>query len=481
MMLENRTLYSFLQSIAAAAPDKLLIKDEDSAYTARELFSAVNSTASVLSVRGVHKGENILVGARRCTESVIAMLAVRCIGAVAVLTDPHSEPERFVGECSVSIPYHGVIVRPTPGCLVFRRGAESFSIITDKNSESLSLVPEGDGCLPGFIIFTSGSTGKNKAVVLSDMNLIANLIDSYPLGDYRSDDIALGAIPFEHVFGLVLLAGTVVHGYSMFIPTGTDVHSLLQTISREKITRMNGVPSLYLALAQNCRGYCIDSLRTGFIGGAPCTEEQFTYMETTLNMTLVPVYGMSECIGISCGSFLEPRQCRIGNVGRIYSMNTVRILLDDGSEAESCRDGEICVNSPARMLGYYSEPMPADALLHTGDIGHIDENGYLVLSGRKKDIIIRNGKNISPRRIETALLSLPGVSGAVVVGLPDEKVGELPYAMVCGIVDPAQLKTLLPKNELPAAIMCVEMLPMTASGKPDKVRIREVLAAWRNG
>ena len=162
-------------------------------------------------------------------------------------------------------------------------------------------------------------------------------------------------------------------------------------------------------------------------------------------------------------------------------MNTGVILSEDGKEMPVGRIGEICVRGPSRMWGYWGQKMPSDELLHTGDLGYLTADGVLHLTGRKKELIIRNGRNISPLKIENAILSLPGVQQAAVVGLADEQAGELPYAMVCGIVDPAQLKPLLQKNELPVGIMCVDSMPMTASGKPDKLQIREVLKAWRNG
>jgi len=331
------------------------------------------------------------------------------------------------------------------------------------------------------VIFTSGSTGKSKAVVLSENNLISNLLDSRPLGAYFENDRALGALPLEHVFGLVLLAGCAVLGYSLFFPERTDIPALLSCIEREKITRMNGVPSLYLALSEQCGAYDLSSLRAGFIGGGPVTAEQFARIERSLGMTLIPVYGMSECVGISCASWRDGQAERASGVGRVYPMNEVKFLLPDGGEAAPGQEGEICVRGPMRMLGYSGSPLPEDAFFPTGDLGFLDEKGVLHLSGRKKELIIRNGNNLSPRRIEDALLRLPGVSAAAVVGLPDERQGEAPYAMVSGEVDESALQALLHKNEWPAGILSVDALPLTASGKADKTKIREVLARWRNG
>ena len=144
-------------------------------------------------------------------------------------------------------------------------------------------------------------------------------------------------------------------------------------------------------------------------------------------------------------------------------------------------EGEICVTGPARMLGYYGQMMPRDELLHTGDMGYVDADGYLYVTGRKKNIIIRNGNNLSPRRIEEALLALPGIREAVVVGLQDEQQGEVPVAMLVADSEAAAPEPKLNKNELPVCYHYVDAIPLTASGKPDLLRIREVLTRCRNG
>lgn len=482
MGTDYRSFSQYLRGLSVQYPDKPFLGDCSGWFTTDEVYKKIHSLSLQLIACGVRQGDNIALRTERNADTLLLLFALRNIGAITLLADPHYEPEHFIGECSDSIPFHGTVCRQSRGCFLLRRGTEIYSLLTDKETnDTEATLPEVDGNGPAFIIFTSGTTGKNKAVVLSDFNLINNLRFSQPGGDYRSDDIALGAIPFDHVFGLALVTGMLVHGYSMYIPENTDPDSLLKAITREKITRMNGVPSLYFAMAErspNCRP---TTLRVGFIGGAPAGETQFSFIEESLGITLVPVYGMSECIGISLGDYREPRSLRATTVGKPYICNMVRILSDTGLEVLPGQEGEICVNGPFKMLGYRFRPLLSDEFLHTGDLGYMNSDGYLVISGRKKDLIIRNGKNISPKKIEDALLSIPGVRTASVVGLPDEKAGEVPYAMVVGIVDPSELKSLLPKNELPVAIMCVESLPMTSSGKPDKQKIREVLNAWKNG
>lgn len=472
------TLFSYLRTIAQRHPEKRLLGDEAGWMTASEVFRAVEGFGKTFTAAGLRRDDLAVLRAPRGLQTALLLFGLRAAGVTAVLTDPRQEIDEALSECDARI---------TPRARIELRSCEAISLQLDGKAVSLPAagspevsLPETDAKDPAFVIFTSGSTGAGKAVVISEYGLIVNLLDTRPLGYYSTEDIALGALPLHHVFGLVLLAGTAVLEYAEFFPEKTDVPSLLACIEREGITRMNGVPSLYLAMADRREGYDLRSLRCGLIAGGPVTVEQFVRIERELEMTLISVYGMSECVGITCSSYRDPQAVRAAGVGPAYPLNTIRLVDPDGREVPQGEVGEVCVRSPMRMLGYYGEPLPEDAFFATGDLGRLDETGVLHLSGRKKDIIIRNGNNLSPRRIEEALLRLPEVRAAVVVGLPDERQGELPCAMIVGEADPEALTPLLHKNELPVGILAVEALPMTASGKPDKQKIREVLLAWRN-
>lgn len=478
MLIPEKTLCAYLYERACREPDKRLLGDGSGWMTARELMSAVTSLAEQLRICGVRPGEPVALHAVRNTRTVTALFALRLLGAVAVMTDPHNAPEVTLQNCAEPLPANWFLFGEPDGFLLRGQDGEQ-RICPQANPLPADFSAEGDPREPGFVIFTSGSTGKSKAVTLCDRNFAANLLDSAPIGDYREADIALGVLPMDHVFGLVLTAGIAILGYAMYMPARTDLDGILTAIETEHITRMNGVPSLYAAMAAMAPSRDLGSLRAGFIGGAPVTREQFTAMERALDMTLIPVYGMSECIGVACADYRDSTAQRCGNVGRVYSLNTVRILDEGGREVPQGATGEIWVRGPARMLGYWRHLMNPEAFFPTGDLGYLTQEGYLVIAGRKKEIIIRNGNNLSPVAIETALLSLPGVRAAVVVGLPDDRQGEVPYAMVAGACDGGELAPLLPKNALPAGILCVDALPMTASGKPDKMKIRDILLQWR--
>lgn len=464
----SRSLIQYLYTLAEERPERKLLGNPEGWLTAAEVLDRVEFLAAKLSGQGIDSCDLVAVRTRRSVGTAVLLLALQAIGAVAVLCDPRKEPMEFLRESGMDIPVKCCIDPEMVGL---------------HNTEMAKMeCPEIDPKAPGFLIFTSGSTGKPKAVMLSQYNLVNNLVDSEPLGCYREDDIALGALPMDHVFGLVLLAGVCVLGYSVYFPEKTDTPSILTAIQDEKITRMNGVPSLYLAMAQLAERYDLSSLRSGFIGGGPFTREQFCFMEAALDMTLIPVYGMSECIGIACADWRDPQKVRAEGSAPFYSMNIGKILREDGVEAAPGQTGEVWVTGPARMVGYWPEILPEGELIPTGDLGYLDEAGRLHLTGRKKDIIIRNGNNLSARRIEEAILSIPGVEDAAVVALPDEQQGEVPWAMIVAWEQKdfhSRMAQRLNKNEIPAGWCFVAEIPQTPSGKPDKQKIREVLETWK--
>ncbi len=482
MLQDCGGLLSLLMHRAEAYPDRRMF-GSDKWLSRSEVLALTKGTAADLMRKGLCTGAYVSLACRGNAETSMMLLALRAAGAVVALLDPRQDVQDALYASETPIPVKAHIAQTDGNCFRITwlcdagKGTETFELSPFNASTDSCPPPNADE--PAFIIFTSGSTGKSKPVVLTEGNLISNLEDAQPFGDYREEDIALISLPFHHVFGMVLLLGTIILGYSAFFSVKADAVSLLETVQAQRITRMNGVPSLYLAMAEQCEGYDLSSLRVGFVGGAPITPAQYQFAEEKLGMILIQAYGMSECASISIASYKDPQEMRINSNGRFYPRNTWRILRADGTDAAPGEAGEILVNGPARMYGYFGTPMSPEEMIHTGDLGYLDADGVLHLTGRIKDILIRNGNNLSPVRIEQALLALPGVHDAVVVGIPDEHQGDIPVAMVVADADVKTLSPNLPKNELPAFYSFVERIPLTASGKPDRVLIREMMMACR--
>lgn len=464
MIPSKKTIYEFLTEYAQLSPDEAVLFNEEISYSAKELKFTVENLANTLFGQGIKAGDFVAIPAERNIYTVIKFFAVQILGAVAVMIDVHENPLKALEKNKVEVK---LILTDVP-----KRYARQ---------EELLFSPIRDSSKSTIVIFTSGSTGTNKAVLISQYAFINNSYDTRDIGDYRRHDISMAVLPFHHVFALAQIITALVTQHSIFIPSGTETEAFLSAIEKYRVTRMNGVPSLYLSMVKIAEKYDIASLRCGLIGGAPLSVKEFCEIEARLGMNLIPVYGMSECIGISCADYRDPVQRRANSVGKIYSMNKLKIVDDDGRELSPGASGEIHVKSPAFMNGYLDETedvTDGDGFFATGDLGYLDEEGYLHINGRKKDIIIRNGNNLSTAIIEGKIKSLPFVIDAAVVGIHDEAVGEIPAAAIVTAegteIDEifVKLREVLSKQEMPARIVRLKEIPLTSSGKADKQKIK---------
>ncbi len=439
------SLYEFFLQYAAERGNDTFLFDETETFTVAESFAAICSMANTLTTCGVKVGDLVGVRAHRSIETVLIFFALQFIGAVAVMHDPREPVEETISFID------GVL------CV----GGTEIVVHADKKFAGFDY-SNVDVEAASIVVFTSGSTGVRKGVMLSQYNFVNNSVDTRGIGGYCDDDICMLIVPMCHVFGIALVVTAVVNRHSVFIPSSLDAEHLLRCIVRYGVTRLNGVPSTYIALAENKGETEISSLRCGLIGGGPYTTKSFIFVEQTLGLKLIPVYGMSECVGISCASVNDSIEQRCEGVGKVYSMNELRLL-----------DDEILVKSPARAVGYMGEPpFDKNSWLHTGDLGKLDENGTLHIVGRKKDIIIRNGNNLSVAEIERKIATIDGVKRVCVVAVPDEKQGEVPCALVVAnnpIED--NFSEVLQRNEIPACVKYVATIPLTTTGKPDKQAI----------
>lgn len=480
--MDKHTLFEYL--LEKPSEQVLFQKDDGTVFTCGQVKNETDKTAAQLQALGIGAGKTIALRFTRTPEACIRYFALLALGAQVYLSDPHSGREDFF--CAPEFSAMDGYLSDETGAWVL---ATSTGDKTLAGQDIPFFLPPQSPEAPAILIATSGSTGEKKLVQLSQYNVAANLMDAVHFGDYRKGDLALGILPLFHIFGQALLFGSVMLDYAILFPREVSAISALRCIETFGVTRMNGVPSLYLAMAEEAEHFNVSTLRVGFIGGSHCSKREIQRMEDRLGMTLLNSYGMSECISISISSARDPLDQRVAGVGRCYPRSKIRIVHPDGREVLPGETGEITVNGASRMLGYYHDEeatagaMDREGFLRTGDLGYMDGDGILHIAGRIKEIIIRNGVNLSAARIEAALRNVPGVRQAAVVGVRDFLQGEVPVAMVeseeSGEKILARLAPALPKNELPVRIYTTDALPTTPTGKVDRQAVRSKIAQWQ--
>ena len=500
MAAVEKNIFEYFAEYASECGGNLFLFDEERRYTVEETFREAIAIGNRLHDFGVAEGS---LAALRCTRSLDAYLiwlALELTGAVAVLTDPHQTAEDYLRETGIPIQADVIITNEAAGNGISANGDWQvlghgpLEIGRPARREERRFAVGRNLRAPATIVFTSGSTGKSKGSMLSQEALLQYAEDSVVCDWHHPDDVAIVTLPTNHAFALCLLTAAFVARYALFFPREMRAEYVLECIERYRITRMNAVPSYFylLARANETCNRDLRSLRTGFTAGAPIIPEQHRYIEQVLGMTLHPLYGMSESISISCTSPLDPAEYRAATVGRFHR-DAGCILGPDGKELPRGQEGEICVSGPAIMCGYCGDgeatrqAIDEKGRLHTGDLGYLDENGYLHISGRIKDIIIRNGINLSPAKIEAAIRCVPGVENAVVVGVRHEILGEAPCALVvlregCEMTAEElkkQLLTRMAKNEVPVTVLFGKEIPLNKIGKPDKQKVKELFWEWK--
>jgi fatty-acyl-CoA synthase len=345
------------------------------------------------------------------------------------------------------------------------------------------------------IQYTSGTTGFPKGATLSHHNILNN---GYFVGEmiaYTEHDVVCLPVPFYHCFGMVMgnLAATS-HGACMVIPAPTfDPAATLRTVAEEKVTSLYGVPTMFIAELglPDFADYDLSSLRTGIMAGSPCPVEIMRRVMTEMHMAEVSIcYGMTETSPVSTQTRRDDDvERRTATVGRV--MPHVEVKFVDpatGLTVPRGAPGELCTRGYSVMLGYWNEPdKTAEAIdqarwMHTGDLAVMRDDGYVMIVGRIKDMIIRGGENVYPREIEEFLYAHPAIADVQVIGVPDERFGE--EIMACVILrDPngtlsaeevaAFCRDNLAHYKIPRYVRVVETFPMTISGKVRKVEMRE--------
>ncbi|PQP26829.1 AMP-binding protein [Rhodococcus opacus] len=512
---------NFDRTVAAHGDrDALVDRPSGRRWTYAELRRDVDAVAAGLLKRGIRKGDRVGIWAPNCPEWTLIQFATAKIGAVLVNINPayRAHELKYVLDQAgirllVSAPefkssdYAAMIEEVRPQCpdlemVVLLGSAEWSRLAADgmaAHAADPSLLPAAQAALspddPINIQYTSGTTGFPKGATLSHHNILNNGYFVGQLCHYTENDRVCIPVPFYHCFGMVMgnLACTS-HGATMVIPGPSfDPKATLQAVEAEKCTSLYGVPTMFIAeLAEpDFASFDLSSLRTGIMAGSPCPVEVMKQVIEQMGMAEVSIcYGMTETSPVSLQTRSDDTiDQRVSTVGRVGPHLEVKIVDPaTGLTVPRGTPGELCTRGYSVMLGYWNNPektaeaIDAGRWMHTGDIGVMDSDGYVAITGRIKDMVIRGGENVYPREIEEFLYTHPDILDAQVIGVPDAKYGEELMVWVrmkdgTEPLDAAKVREFctgkLAHYKIPKYVHVVDEFPMTVTGKVRKVEMRE--------
>lgn len=468
---------------AATAPDSPCLDDDRTALTNTEFLEAVHAAAAALLDRGVAPGDVVAVMLPNTVDLVVTLFAAWRLGAAATPLNPSLSAE----EARYQIEDAGarVLVATQPA---------SFDVAVITTAELSATptrpvpVPPADPTALALLIYTSGTTGRPKGVMLDHTNLdamCAMVIEAFCLTEA---DHSLLVLPLFHVNGIVVSTlSPLLAGARTTVAGRFDPSTFFGRVERSRATYFSAVPTIYTMLANLPREQTPDTstLRFAVCGAAPASAELLAKFEARYGVPIIEGYGLSEGTCASTGNPLHGKH-KPGTVGVPLPGQTIRIAAPDGTAVPQGESGEVLISGPNVMRGYLNRPEETaativDGWLHTGDIGRLDEDGYLILVDRAKDMIIRGGENIYPKEIETVAYRFPGVAEAAVVGRADDMYGEQPVMFVAAAPGHRldrdalhrHLAASLSKYKLPVAITVLDELPKNAVGKIDKPSLRK--------
>ena len=484
-------------------------------WTYAELAADVDALALGLLELGVSKGERVGIWAPNCAEWTLTQYATAKIGAILVNINPayrtselefvlnQSGSRLLVAAEKLKTPgYAGMIAEVRPRCpglsdVVLLGSPEWESLLeAGRRADRRALDHiELDIDDPINIQYTSGTTGFPKGATLSHHNILNNGFFVGELCNYTEADRICIPVPFYHCFGMVMgnLAATS-HGACMVIPSPAfDPAATLRAVQDERCTSLYGVPTMFIAelSVPDFADYDLSSLRTGIMAGSPCPVEVMKQVIERMSMTEVGIcYGMTETSPVSTQTRADDSlHRRVSTVGRVGPHLEVKVIDPaTGVTVPRGTPGELCTRGYSVMLGYWEQPdktgeaVDSARWMHTGDLAVMDEEGYLAVTGRIKDMVIRGGENVYPREIEEFLHTHPDILDAQVIGVPDAKYGEELMAWVrlrpgVPALTAESLREFctgkLAHYKIPRYVHIVDDFPMTVTGKVRKVEMRE--------
>ncbi|MFE0703160.1 long-chain fatty acid--CoA ligase [Streptomyces sp. NPDC058872] len=481
-------LAGFLVETAQRQPERPALRLGERVITYAELDEGSARAAALLRSQGVRPGDRVALMLPNVPEFVFLYYGILRAGAVVVPMNPllktreteyhladsgaarlfewHQAPgEGAQGAAAAGVPH--TTVEPA-GFAAMLAACEPLPGVADTGGEDTAV-----------LLYTSGTTGRPKGAVLTHAGLRHNTeVNSVEIQRMTPDDVVVGCLPLFHIFGQICtMSAAVRSGASLVMIPRFEPGAVLDAIARERATVFEGVPTMYAALLQHPSDADLSTLRMCISGGASLPVEILHGFERRFGCPVLEGFGMSETSPVV--TFNHPDKPRkAGSIGTPIRDVAVRLLDEEGRDVTPGEIGELAVRGPNVMKGYWNRPEETaatipDGWLRTGDLARADEDGYLYVVDRKKDMIIRGGYNVYPREIEEVLHEHPAVALAAVVGVPHPELGEQVAAVV--VLRPAAqasgdelreyVKERVAAYKYPRHVLLVDELPLGPSGK----------------
>jgi acyl-CoA synthetase (AMP-forming)/AMP-acid ligase II len=493
---------TLLARAARLSPDAPALGDGTSQVTYGELDNRVSRLADGLTGQGLEFGDRVAILMANRPEVLEALYACFRAGLVAVPINARLHPEevRYIvsqagARAVVADPEHGASGGDSGANFVIGTGRDYEGLISDGDPRFVGRDVTTDS--PAWLFYTSGTTGRPKGATLSHGNLVEMVMSCLAnVTDYRASDTVLHAAPLTHGAGLYALAGITRGAFHLVPPSSPfDPLVMLDIVARLRVTVLSFLTPTMVRLlldAADVGAPDIRSLRAIVYGGGPMYAEDLRRAQAAFGLILTQIYGLGETpMTVTYLPHSIPAQegQQLASVGTAHPNVELRLLDEAGAEVPVGAMGEVCVRSGAVMLGYWNDPEATqealkEGWLHTGDLGRLDESGYLYLLDRKKDLIVSGGANIYPREIEEVLIAHPGVASVAVIGVPDRHWGESVHAVV--VTEPgvsltaaeliAFCQSRIASYKKPRTVDFVTEIPVSNYGKVLKRDLRE---AWR--
>jgi fatty-acyl-CoA synthase len=511
-----------LASRATMDPEGAFLLHQDRVVTFGQVETRSDALAASFHSLGIEAGDRVALVLPPCPEFVIALFAAAKLSAVIVplnlhLTKPelrymlrHSEAtlavtvENHRGEDFLSafdellpqLPELQYVVTVGEEDLWYDDQIFQFEDLLSAGGGRDYPIVEVDPTLDPFaLLYTAGTMGKPKGVELTHSNLLDVAAETAGALALVPEDRVIGVTAFFHVFGLGPgILGSVLSGSSLILQNGFGAAETLALIQRHRATVHYGVPTLFSTGLHEQReaGLDLSSLRVALAAGGPVSDDLIRAVEQEICADFRVAYSLTEAASVVCITSPEdPPEKRLHTVGRPLPRVEILILDNDGQTLPSESVGEIAVRGPGVMAGYYRQPQETrrvirnDGFLLTGDMGILDEEGYLHLVGRRREVIIRDGFSVYPREVEDLLQAHPGVRETVVVGIPDDVLGEA----ICACIVPIEgaivtgpevmdwCRVMLAGYKVPDLVRFLDDFPRTGNGKPRRVELARMIRA----